>query len=199
LVLRNFKVDEKKVVVIPNGLNLEEFRGLKKRVENCRIILYVGRLERYKGMHYLIEALPKLDSDIVLEIVGKGPFKEHLVKLAKKLKVENRVRFFQDLPRKELLQRYVDASLFVLLSRYEAYGISVAESLAAGVPCLVANSSALTEWIDNTHCFGIDLPINVDDLVIRLNENVGKRINKPNLPSWADIAEQTVKTYNSLL
>jgi glycosyltransferase involved in cell wall biosynthesis len=196
LVLKNFKVDEKRVVVIPNGLNLEEFKGLKKRVENCRIILHVGRLERYKGVHYLIEALPKLDDDIVLEIVGKGPFKERLVKLAKKLKVENRVRFFQDLSRSELLQRYLDASLFVLLSKHEAYGICVAEALACGTPCIVADTSALKEWVDNENCLGISYPINLDELVNLVNDVIGKSVAGLKLPDWNEITEKLVRLYN---
>jgi len=197
LVLRNFKVDEEKVAVIPNGLNLEEFRGLKKRVGNCRIILHVARLERYKGVHYLIEALPKLDDDIVLEIVGKGPFKEHLIKLAKKLKVENRVRFFQDLPRSELLQKYADADLFALLSKHEAYGITVAEALVSGTPCIVSNTSALQEWVDNENCFGIDYPINLDELGRLITEIIGTSVG-PNLNhilDWKEVAEKLLAVY----
>jgi len=196
LVLRNFKVNQEKVAVIPNGLNLQEFRGLKKQVRNCRIILYVGRLERYKGVHYLIEALPKLDDEIVLEIVGKGPFKEHLVKLARKLRVENRVRFFQDLPRNELLQKYADAHLFVLLSKHEAYGICVAEALACGTPCIVANASALKEWIDNKNCFGISYPINLDKLVNLINDVIGKNIVGLKLFDWDEITEKLVRLYS---
>jgi len=197
LVLRNFKVDEKKVVVVPNSLNLEEFRGLKKRVGNFRTILYVGRLERYKGVHYLIEALPKLDDDIVLEIVGKGPFKEHLVKLAKERKVENRVRFFQDLPRSQLLQKYANAHLFVLLSEHEAYGICVAEALASGTPCIVSNTSALQEWVDNENCFGVNYPINLDELVNVVNDVIGKNVVGLKLLDWDEITEKLVRLYNS--
>jgi glycosyltransferase involved in cell wall biosynthesis len=200
LILRNFKVDVKKVVVIPNGLNLQEFRDLKKQVRNYKIILYVGRLERYKGVHYLIEVLPKLDDYIVLEIVGKGPFKRYLVKLAKKLKVENRVRFFQDLPRSRLLQKYADADLFVLLSKHEAYAISVAEALASGTPCIVSNTSALQEWIDNENCFGVSYPINFNKLASLINNIIGKNIAIKNileskLLDWNEVTEKLVKLY----
>ena len=195
LVMKCFKVDEKKVVVIPNGINLEEFKGLKRRSKDCTVILYVGRLEKYKGVHYLIEALLKLDNDIVLEIVGKGSYKRRLVKLTRKLGIEDRVKFFQDLPRNELLQKYADADLFVLLSKHEAYGITVAEALASGTPCIVANASALKEWVDDKNCFGINYPINVNELGNLIDNVVGKDVKELRLSDWNEITEKLVNLY----
>jgi glycosyltransferase involved in cell wall biosynthesis len=195
LVMKHFQVDEKKVVVIPNGINLEEFRGLKKRSKNCRVILYVGRLERYKGVQYLIRALPRFDDDIILEIVGKGPYKKSLVKLVRKLGVENKVQFFQDLPRNELLQKYAGADLFVLLSKHEAYGISVAEALASGTPCIVSYTSALKEWVDNENCFGINSAINLDELVNLVNYVIGRSVRGLKLLDWDEITGKLIKLY----
>jgi glycosyltransferase involved in cell wall biosynthesis len=164
LLCEQFGFDDDKVVVIPNGLDLSEFAGLRHNGRGFRSILYVGRLDSYKGVQYLIEVLPKLDSDIVLEIVGKGPLRMYLEKRAKQLGVLKRVLFYHDLPRNELLQKYADADVFVLLSRFEAYSIAVAEALAAGTPCIVTNISALSEWIDNKTCFGIGYPPKLSDL-----------------------------------
>jgi len=199
LVMKCFKVDEEKVVVIPNGVNLEEFRSLKKRSKNYRVILHVSRLEKYKGTQYLLKALPKLDNDIVVEIVGKGPYKESLVKLARNLGVENRVRFFHDLPRQELLQKYADADLFVILSEHEAYGITVAEALASKTPCIVANTSALKEWVDNENCFGINYPIILDELVNLIGNVIGEGVKNLKLPRWNETTEKLVDLYEDLL
>jgi len=198
---KRFEVDERKIVVIPNGIDLEEFRDLKKLSKRLRkhyrTILYVGRLEKYKGIHHLIRVLPKLDNDIVLEIVGKGPYKKSLVKLTSKLGIEHRVRFFQNLPRNELLQKYAEADLFVLLSKYEAYGICVAEALSCGTPCIVADTSALGEWIDNKNCFGISNPINLEELVNLVNNVKGRSVKGLKLPDWDEITEKLVKLYES--
>jgi len=199
LIAKNFDVDEEKVVVIPNGVNLEEFKDLGKRKKDRQTILYVGRLEKYKGTEYLIKVLPKLGDNIVLEIVGDGLFKKSLVKLARKLGVENRIKFFDDLGRNELLQRYADADLFMLLSKHEAYGISVAEALASRVPCIVANTSALTEWIDRKYCFGIDYPINLDELATLVNNVMGKDVGELRIPDWNEITEKLVILYEGLL
>jgi glycosyltransferase involved in cell wall biosynthesis len=195
LISNHFGVNEEKVMVIPNGVNLEEFKVLEKRKKGYRTILYVGRLEKYKGIQYLIRVLPRLCNDMVLEIVGKGSYKKSLVKLAGKLGVEDRVKFFQDLPRAELLQKYADADLFVLLSVHEAYGISIAEALASGTPCIVAKTSALKEWIDDTNCFGIDFPINLSQLKNLINNVIGKDLQKLKIPDWNETTEKLLNLY----
>jgi glycosyltransferase involved in cell wall biosynthesis len=164
LLLEQFRISSDKIVVIPCGVNYKEFENLQKQKRNYRSILYVGRLDWYKGVHYLIEVLPMLDKDVHLEIVGKGFLEEFLKKRAKKLGVSDRVKFYKDLPRRQLLQLYKDADVFVLLSLYEAYSISVAEALSAGVPCIVSKTSALSEWIDEECVFGVELPIDLGKL-----------------------------------
>jgi len=199
LVMKKFSVDAKKVEVIPNGIDPKEFEGLKReRESSCKTILYVGRLEKYKGIDYLIKALPKLDKDFCLEIVGKGPYKHSLLKLANRLGVMDRVRFYQDLPRKELLQKYADADLFVLLSKHEAFGISVAEALASGTPCIVANTSALMEWVDNENCFGISYPIDLNELVKLIRRIINIRVKDLRLPTWNEVSIKIAELYQEL-
>ena len=199
LIAKNFRVDEDKIVIIPNGINLQEFGGLEKRKKNYQSILCVGRLEKYKGMEYVIKVLPKLPDNVILEIVGKGSYKERLVSLARKLCIDNRVKFFQDLSRGRLLQKYADADVFVSLSTHEAYGISVAEALASRVPCIVANTSALMEWIDNKNSFGINYPINLDDFATLISNVIGKDVEAAKIPDWDEITEKLASLYEDLV
>lgn len=164
LLLDKFGLERGKVVTIPNGLDLKEFEGLKRISRGFTSILYVGRLESYKGVQHLVEVLPRLPRDVVLEIVGRGRLRYFLEERARTLGVMGRVRFYQNLPRRELLQMYADANVFVCLSGHEAYSIAVAEALVAGTPCIVADTSALTEWIDSQSCFGVDFPVRLDEL-----------------------------------
>ena len=197
LVTKHFRVEEDKILVVPNGFNLEEFKYVRKNTKK-RTLLYVGRLEKYKGVHHLIQALPRLDSDIDLEIVGKGPYRDNLLKMASKMGLEQRVKFLHDLSREELLQEYVGASLFTLLSQHEAYGICVGEALASGTPCLVANTSALSEWIDNKNCFGINQPINSDELANSILRIIGREVKDVKLPDWNEIVDKLAKLYECL-
>jgi glycosyltransferase involved in cell wall biosynthesis len=203
LLEKSFKLDPSKIVVIPNGLNLSEFSNLKRNRRDVKSMLYVGTLYSYKGPQYLIEVLPKLDDDVVLEIVGKGPLREALEMRAKELKVSERVKFYQDLPRHELLQKYVDADLFVLLSRFEAYSIVVAEALVAGKRCILTRTSALTEWIDEENCFGVNFPVDVDEfarlvkkvLDLGPNKNNGKKWLGKKILEWKDVADRLETVY----
>jgi glycosyltransferase involved in cell wall biosynthesis len=184
LLCKQFKLAEDKVVVIPNGVDFSEFSGLRKRSHDFKSILYVGYLLDYKGVQYLVEVLPKLADDVVLEIVGTGPFKPYLERHARELKVYDRVRFYENLPRRELLQKFVDADVFVLLSRFEAYSLVVAEALTAGTPCIVANTSALSEWVDNESCFGVDFPISLDELARLINGVLSNGADKRAMKKW---------------
>jgi len=99
------------------------------------------------------------------------------------------------LPRAELLRRYARAGVFVLLSRYEAFSIVVAEALAAGTSCVVANTSALKEWIDNRNCFGIDYPVNVDNLAGLINKVIGRSVTDVKLWDWDDVVRELEHVY----
>jgi len=195
LLMEQFGLDDAKIVVIPCGVDFSEFEGLKRRERGFRSVLYVGNLVGYKGVQFLVEALPRLPGDVILEIVGKGPLKPFLVKRAKELGVSDRVRFFENLPRRELLQMFVDANVFVLLSRYEAYSMAVAEALVAGTPCIVTNASALSEWVDNRCCFDVKYPIDAGELVHLINKIIGcgERVNR------AELSLEKIKDWNGVV
>jgi glycosyltransferase involved in cell wall biosynthesis len=208
LIIQNFKVPEPTIVVIPNGVSRDEFVGLSHLARNDerKVILYVGRIERYKGIDSLVKVLPEINENIHLEIVGTGPYESKLVDLISKIGVSNRVSFFQNLPRKELLQRYADADLVALLSTSEAYAITVAEALVAGTPCLVAKNTALSEWVDNSSCFGVDLPVQIEDFAKVIADIIHRTAHKRVTPNmfrtkildWNTVVEKLECVYSSL-
>jgi glycosyltransferase involved in cell wall biosynthesis len=175
------------------GKSPEEKTGSEKT------ILYVGRLEEYKGVQYIIQSLPELP-EFQLRIVGKGPYEEELRSLAKNLGVEKRVEWLKDLSRKELLECYAKADVFLMLSSHEAYGITVAEALAAGTPCIVAKGSALEEFVDGRNCIGIENEISKEN-VIRALKEIKKKERKEysgiekNIMDWNEVSARIEKQY----
>lgn len=192
LVARDFGC-EGKIRVIPNGVIKAEFAGLRERAAPGKEILYVGRLEQYKGVQYALEALATLP-DYRLRIVGRGPYKEALARLAEDLKVSDRAEFLSDLSREQLLQCYASASVTVMLSKFEAYGITVAEALTAGVPTIVARGSALTEFVDGGLCRGVDLPVTKEALAREITSARRVPYTKEIL-DWDDVVQRLLAVY----
>ena len=195
LLMEDFQIDEGKIVVIPCGVNPKEFQGLEKKAKDSKTILCVAVFEEFKGIQYAIQALPLLEESTRLEIVGKGPYRQNLVRLAMKLGVIHRVDFYQDLSRQELATRYANADLFMLLSRNESFGTVVAEALASKTPCIVANTSALKEWVDNKNCFGVDYPISSDRLASLITEVMGTKVGEVSIWDWDEVARQAELVY----
>ena len=193
----DFNIDKNKVIVIPNGVDLTEFSNLREVRKEPGTILYVGRLEEYKGVQHIIRALPLLDKGFRLDIVGKGPYKGRLVELVDRLGLNDRVSFYQDLPREELLKMYARSGVFVLLSRHESFSIVIAEALAAKTPCIVANTSALTEWGDDENCFRLDYPINSAKLAELITKVIGKEVGDAKLWDWDEVVGEIFRAYQT--
>ena len=200
LIESDFNVKEK-TIKIPNGLNLSEFENLKrhKNGNKEKMLLYVGRLEEYKGVQYIIQSLPELQ-DFRLRIVGKGPYKDELHGIAKRIGVAERIEWLKDISRRELLECYADADLFLMLSSHEAYGITVAEALASGTLCIVVKGSALEEFVDGINCIGIEWPPTKEKIIkvlqgiekVKKQQNSGK---KKGLIDWNDVVDKIGEIY----
>jgi glycosyltransferase involved in cell wall biosynthesis len=186
LLQQQFRLSDDRIEVIPNGVDFSEFSDLKKQSHEGRSLLYVGYLVDYKGADYLVEVLPRLEKDIILEIVGRGPLGPFLEKRARELGIIDRVKFYPSLARKELLQKFADADVFALLSTQEAYSIVVAEALAAKTPCVITRASALKEWEDGITCFGVDYPINLDKLAEKIMFAMQSSPNDQDYRKWYD-------------
>jgi glycosyltransferase involved in cell wall biosynthesis len=184
--------------VIPNGVYTDQFGRLGKKRKDSNIVLCVSRLDKYKGIQYLIKSLNFLPSAYSLRIVGKGGYELELRKLVSDLNLEDRVIFRKNLTRGELLKEYENANVFALLSKYEAFGISVAEALANGLPCIVADSQALSEWIRYQGVEGIRYPIDVKELANKIQNINGKTCNC-RITSWKEVAEMVENLYNTVI
>jgi len=142
--LLEFGLDkEANMVVIPNGVDHHAVRNADPLPVSGKVILYVGRLERYKGIEQLVSSLRHLPAQYKLWIVGDGPDASALLRMAQGAGVQSRVEILRGIPDEHLWRIYKTASVFVSLSRAEAFGIATLEALAAGCPALVAETSGL--------------------------------------------------------
>jgi glycosyltransferase involved in cell wall biosynthesis len=199
LLQARFNIPDEKIALIPNGVARAEYESLRRiRHPSQRRILTVSRLEKYKGLDDIVGALSKLPGQFSLDIVGTGSHEGRLVELISKLGLEDRVRISSNLSRKELLQLYANADVFVLLSRFETFGNAVAEALAAGTRCIVSSDSALGDWVDNENCFGLEHPIDLDQLAELIQRTVAlnsKSSARADVWDWNDVTRAVAELY----
>ena len=176
LVMDNFKLKDEKVFLIPNGVNLDELSKYKWIPSlSCPRITYSGRLERYqKNVDKLIQSFRILTHeyhvDAELVIIGTGPYETGMKRLIKKLRLQNRVVLKRLLPRRQYLEELASSNVFVMPSEHECYGIAAAEAIVLGVPTVVANSTALSEYVTKGLALGIDPPITPQKIANVINE-----------------------------
>ncbi len=151
-----------KVRVIPNGVNLLEFADPPKKGtfrekhfigSDERIILFLGRITREKGLDLLVSAFSKLLEQLRgLRLVIAGPgdldYLASLKKLTVTKKIEDRVLFAGLLTEKEKLSAYIDADVFVLPSHFEGLSFTVLEACASGVPVVITHHCNIPEVAD---------------------------------------------------
>ena len=104
-------------------------------IDNSRkIILSVGRLENEKNYEKLIGVFSKLkNSNLILIIVGSGSLEQELKKLTNNLNISNRVIFAGHVSRQDIWNYYLDADLFILLSKSEGLGLVFHEAMYMNV------------------------------------------------------------------
>jgi len=202
------KVDRRQTLTIPLGVETVPLQAVRRPpVPHTPLaLLYVGWLVKYKGVQYAIRALKELvdvlNLDARLRIIGDGPYKGTLMRLAGSLGVEERVEWSPTLPKAELHNAFEKADFLLLLSSSEAYGLVVAEALAAGTPCVVSKSSALIEFLDEPGCFGVDSPPDPSELarlILHLSNKVievGPFSRK--IRPWKDVALDYENVYRAV-
>ena len=144
-------VEEAKVVVLRNGVDLELFRPEARATARERLGLPAGRLAACvgnlvpeKGFGLAIEALRSLDG-FRLVVVGEGPSRNELIALARRVGVEERVIFKPSMPQRDLRGLYSSADVLLLTSTREGWPNVVLESLACGTPVVAVDVGAVGE------------------------------------------------------
>ncbi len=112
-----------------------------------RYIAIVGTVERRKNQMLAVRALPEIDPEVKLVIVGRGRqgYDAEVMREAQRLKVADRVMMLSGLPFGDLPAIYAGAEVAAYVSVYEGFGLPVVEALSAGTPVIAASGSCLEE------------------------------------------------------
>jgi glycosyltransferase involved in cell wall biosynthesis len=199
-------VSRQRISVIRNGGQMPEIVAAPAEMATAPLIMSVGRLERYKGHHRLISALPHLIAqkpDVQVRILGEGPYKPELIALAARLGVTDHVTIAGIPPadRAGMANLLVSANLVVLLSDYEAHPVMVMEALALGRRVLVADGSGLREMVDHDSVESVAMQATPQQIASAILAHMAKgpMQRPPALPTWDDCAERLAAVYHRVL
>ncbi len=200
---------EASVVAIPEGVN-PIYQPVDQARRGQRTILYVGRFDPYKNVVRLIDAYARLLRDIPsvrLRIIGpEDPRYPEACERARALGVERQIEWQGYIEPKALLEAYQTASLLVLASRYEGFGLPVLEAMACGTPVVCSNVSSLPEVVGDAA-----LTVDPDDTQA-LCDAMARIITQPTLAeelrikgmsrasqfTWEATARETLAIYRKL-
>ncbi|MFZ1399671.1 MAG: glycosyltransferase family 4 protein [Candidatus Promineifilaceae bacterium] len=206
-LLTNKPYPSHKIAVVHNGIDLDEFNYLSEKTtekiertapaEPDRFTIgYLGRLEPHKGIDDLLHAtalLLPIQPNLHVEISGDGPERPSLEALAQALGIANHVHFLGRVPNAANFLRQLD--IFVLPSRFEAFGLVAAEAMAVGTPVIVTNAGGLPEVVADGQT-GLVVPV---DNRPALAQAIGQLAAQPTLrQQLIQAGKQHSQTYFSV-
>ncbi|MDQ5972483.1 MAG: hypothetical protein QG553_642 [Patescibacteria group bacterium] len=185
------------VNIIPNGIDLNKYAFKPQtKAPAQKKILYIGRLEKRKGVIYLIKAyaeLAKHRSDISLQLVGDGDLKDSLQSYIDDNDIP-RVTFMGYVSEAKKLTLLHNASVFCSPALYgESFGIVLLEAMASGTVTIAGDNVGYAGVLNGTGRLSLVNPKHTKEFSRRLDvflDDVGLR------QTWLDWAEQNVKQYD---
>jgi len=217
-----FGLPPDKQVMIPNGVNTDVYAEAQSKdltqfrrrfaLPGERIVLFVGRLVYEKGVHVLVNAIPKVLEKVNAKtvIVGNGYMKEQISGIVKGLGIDQKVMFTGFVDDETLRRLQTCAAVSVVPSLFEPFGIVALEAMAAKSPVVVSDTGGLAEIVDHdvdgikvypnnpdSLAWGITRVLTDERNANRLRSNAYKKIQEKY--NWDRIAKQTRDVYRTVL
>ena len=201
--------------IIPNGVSLKKFscQSINKTGKDYFKIIFVGRLDKIKGIDILLKSLSTIKKQLLqkkvqVHLIGYGYEEKYFKELSKKLKLQNIVFFRGKIIDERLTREYCTSNLFVLPSLSEGQPLTLLEAWAAKLPVIVTDVGDNKYFVENKINGYIIPPKDTE----ALSKKIIETINNPNLKqlglkgynlinkkyTWTRVAKQTYKIYQVL-
>jgi glycosyltransferase involved in cell wall biosynthesis len=206
-LVQRYHAPEEKVRVVYNAVRPSE--RLARLDGSRQIVLYLGRLAAMKGVDTFLRAAARVapsQPNTLFVVAGEGPEFPRLLTLAAHLGVSDQVLFLGKVTEEERVALMAAATVFVLPSVVEPFGIVALEAMAAGVPVIVSKTSGVAEITNSI--FTVDF-WDIDEFASRISEllryptlrramgEAGRR--SATREGWRERALQTVAVYYELV
>ncbi|MCK9441020.1 MAG: glycosyltransferase family 4 protein [Methanothrix sp.] len=185
-------IGKKKIKVLSNPINLADYSNLPKKnnfknkyniKNNYKVVLYLGRVEKSKGLDLLLSAFSDVIKDIensILVIVGPDDgYLPNLIRIVKSLKLEQNVIITGYIDEDEKLAAYLSADVHVSPRPWEPFGITLIESCACGTPVICSKGCGIADIIESGAGFTFSTKEDLKKCLINIlssNDNAIKKI-----------------------
>ena len=216
-----FEIDERRVTVIPNGIDpsdlrpVDDLRSLRGQfaAPEQKLVLLVGRLVYEKGFQLALDALPSVIEtvgNVRFLVAGSGTHEAELKAQAQRLGLSEHGVFLGWIGDDALHSLYRIADLCVVPSLYEPFGLVALEAMASGCPCIVADTGGLREVVPAGERVGLrfnggdaeHLGVMIERLLVddALRERLVAEASEHVLSfDWTDVAARTRAIYDELV
>lgn len=202
ILIERYDIDDKKITVVHNAVYPISSRRKQK------IVLFLGRLTIQKGPLFFLRAAKKVleYEDCQFIVGGTGDMMQELVDEAVCLGISNRVIFTGRLSDEEVDHLYGIASVYVMPSVSEPFGITALEAISAGTPTIVSKSAGVSEVFKNAlqvDFWDVDEMANQIISVLRykpLKETLSRNgKSEIKLFTWDQVSQRTKKVYEEVI
>jgi len=204
--LQEYRINPEKLQVIHPGVDIDKFHRLDR--ERCRkeirkqfkidpfdiVILFVSMNFEIKGLDYVMAAAGKAKTsypsqNLKLLVVGKGDYKKYGV-LAQKAGIKDNV-IFAGVHKENLEKIYLASDIFMMLSRFDTFGMTVLEAMAASLPVIISSNVGAKDLVkEEINGFLIE---NTGDAE-QISNKMGFMLNEENRRRMAKAAYNTALT-----
>ncbi len=210
--IKKYRNVNKRIEIIPNGVDVNKFDRFKTRKADKFKILYVGRLHHQKGLKYLIhgaEKIVEVNPEVEFHLIGSGQIDEELREDVEERGLTKYFKFRGEIFNEDLIQEYKSSHLFVLPSIYEGQPLTLLEAWAAKLPVIVTDVGGNRDFIkEGVNGFLVEprRPYKLSEKIISAMKNreldkvgvEGYNVVKKNY-SWDKVAEKTHNLYTKFL
>lgn len=218
----SFGASKNKIEVLPNAIDIDYLNGevnkeapnkdkLKERFSHKKIMLFVGRIIKRKGIHYLIKSIPdvvKAHKDVLCVLIGNGEYKRQAEQLTMNLNLGDYVLFLGSLPQEMVFEYYQAADVFVLPSISEGCPTTLLEAMYFGLPVIATDIPGVYE-----HFKEVAILVSPGDekelasAIIRLleDEQLSRRLSREGKKlveiryTWENVAKRYEEIYGDLV
>jgi len=175
--IKRYGVNKNKIITFPEGVNIQVFKNIQKYRNRTIKMISTRRLKRFYQNDVLLKAASTLKSKnliIKLTIIGEGPEKENLKKLAKELQIQKEVQFIGYVSRQKYCKYLNENYYYISTSPSDGASASLFEAMASGIFPIVSNIAANKEIIkdhENGLLFEENNPLDLAKCLIDIHKN----------------------------